>query len=116
MRDISHRLARRRSPFAAAEDPVRRRLRWAWLAGALWLVWIGLLSDHSVWRLARLGVEDARTTRELANARAEVERLESERKDPQRMRELGEKVLRERGGMAQPGEIIYRVDETVPAR
>lgn len=116
MRDISHRLARRRSPFASAEDPVRRRLRWAWLAGALWLVWIGLLSDHSVWRLARLGAEQARTTRELAQARTEVDLLERERRDPARMRELGEKVLRERGGMAQSGEIIYRVDETVPAK
>jgi cell division protein FtsB len=116
MRDISHRLSRRRSPFATAEDPVRRRLRWAWVAGVLWLVWIGLLSDHSVWRLARLGVEHTRTTSELAQARAEVERLERERRDPAVMRELGEKVLRERGGMAQPGEIIYRVDDTVPAR
>jgi cell division protein FtsB len=115
MRDISHRLARRRSRFAAPEDPVRRRLRWAWLAVALWLVWIGLLSEHSLWRFARLGSDNARATGELTRTREKVARLEAERGDPERMRERGEKTLRERGGMARKGEIIYQIDDVVPA-
>ncbi len=115
MRDISDRLGRYRlGRYATPVDPVRRRLRWAWLAGGLWLVWFVLLSDHSVWRLARLGRESARVAHDLEVARAEVARLEAERADPRVMRERGEKVLRERGGMAQPGEIIYRVDDQTP--
>jgi cell division protein FtsB len=114
MRDISHRLARRRSRFAAPEDPVRRRLRWAWLAVALWLLWIGLFSEHSIWRFARLGRDNSRATSELARTRERVARLEAERSDPQRMRERGEKALRENGGMARKGEIIYQVDDVVP--
>lgn len=115
MSDISRRLGRYRlSRYAAPVDLVRRRLRWAWLAGALWVVWLALLSDHSVWRLARLAAENARTTRELARTRADVARLEAERDDPQRMRERGEKALREQAGMAQRGEIIYRIDDATP--
>jgi cell division protein FtsB len=111
MRDIDRRIRRYRlARYALPDDPVRRRLRWAWLAGALWLVWIGLFSDHSVLRLAGLGHDHARTERDLERTRAEVTRLEAELRDPRRMRERGEKVLREDAGMAAPGEIIYRID------
>ncbi len=115
MRDISSRLARHRSRYAAPDDPVRRQLRWAWVAGALWLVWIAFLSDHSLWRLIRIGHEDGRASHELARTRAEVARLEAERGDPRLVRERGEKALRERAGMAQHGEIIYRIDDAPPA-
>ena len=88
--------------------------RQAWLAAALWLVWLVALSDHSLWRLVRLGHENAVATRELARTRSEVARLEGERDDPKIMRERGEKALRERAGMAQKGEIIYRIDDAPP--
>jgi cell division protein FtsB len=111
MRDIDRRIRRYRlARYALPDDPVRRHLRWAWLVGALWLLWIGLFSDHSVLRLAGLGRDQDRTERVLERTRAEVARLEAELRDPARMRERGEKALREGAGMARPGEIVYRID------
>ena len=115
MRDIDRRIRRYRlARYALPDDPVRRRMRWAWLLGALWLLWIGLFSDHSVLRLAGLGRDLGRTERELGQTRSEVARLESELRDPARMKELGEKALREGSGMARPGEIVYRIDPGRP--
>jgi cell division protein FtsB len=114
MRDIDRRLRRYRlSRYATPDDAVRRRLRWVWLAGLLWLAWIGLFSDHSVWRWLRLGREHARTTQELARTEAETRRLEHDLEDPRLARERAEKALREEAGMAGQDEIVYRVDDVV---
>ncbi len=110
MRDIGDRIQRYRlSRYAPPQDPVRRRLRWAWIFPALWLVWVGFVSDHSFFRLWQLTRERARTAAELARLNAESARLDVLVNDPAARRELAEHALREQAGMAQPGEIIYRI-------
>ncbi len=110
MRDIGTRLLRYRlSRYAPPVDPVRRRLRWGWIALGLWLIWFGFVSDHSLWRIWRLTRENTQAERDLRRAQQSVSRLEAEVDNPVNSRELAERVLRERTGMARPGEIIYRI-------
>lgn len=110
MRDISGRLRRRRlSRFAPPDDPIRRRLHWAWWGLALWLLWACVLSDHSFYRLWQTRLEGERVAAELEATRHEVERLDRELEDEAAARGLAERVLRERNGMARPGEIVYRI-------
>ena len=110
MQDIGTRLKRYRlSRYAPPEDPLRRKLRWGWIALGLWLVWIGLLSDHSLWRIWRLTRDNAHAESDLRRTQESVSRLESQLDNPETSREQAERVLRERTGMARPGEIIYRI-------
>ena len=112
MGDIDSRLRRHRlSRYAAPDDPLRRGLRLGWVALGLWLVWIGFLSDHSLWRIWRLTRETARSESDLERTRQTVDRLDAELKNPVTQRELAERALRERTGMARPGEIVYRIRE-----
>ncbi len=109
MSDIERRIQRHRlSRFAPPGDPVHRRLRWFWLLALLWLVWTGLLSDHSFYRLWRLSAEQHRTQREIEATRATLARLDQEQRDPAAQRERAERLLRD-NGMARPGEIVYRI-------
>jgi cell division protein FtsB len=110
MRDIGSRIQRYRlSRYAAPVDVVRRRLRWGWLLGALWLLWVGLISDHSLLRIWSLGRENGRVKAQLASARDEIDRLDTQLKDPAASRRLAEHELREKSGMARPNEIVYRI-------
>lgn len=115
MRDISRRIQRYRlSRYSMPRDPVRRRLRWFWVAALAWLAWVGLFSEHSFYRLWRMKQERVRTERELQRTRAEIRTLDKDRRDPEAQRERAEKLLRERAGMARPGEIIYRIQDDRP--
>jgi cell division protein FtsB len=110
MRDIGQRINRYRlSRYAAPEDRVLRRLRWFWLIGAVAVLWIALVGDHSLWRIWTLSRENAKVQRQLAAAHAELGRLDDQVRSPEASRELAEKELREKNGMARPGEIIYRI-------
>jgi cell division protein FtsB len=110
MRDIGSRFRRYRlTRYAPAGSDLRRRLRWVWLAGALWLIWAALVSEHSFYRTWRLDRENREARRELERLRAEVARLDAEARDPEAARRRAERRLRERDGMAKPGEIIYRI-------
>jgi len=110
MRDIGDRIQRYRlSRYARPVDRVRRRLRWAWLVAAAWLAWVGFLSDHNFVRLWRLSQERQQSEADLRRLRAQVAELDSRMRDPAAQRELAEHALREKSGMAQPGEIIYRI-------
>ena len=115
MSDIGSRIHRYRlSRYAPPVDRVRRRLRWVWAIGALWLVWIALIGDNSLWRIWKLERENARAHRQLNEMREEVDRLDRQVHDPVLGRELAEKTLRERHGMARPNETIYRVRAGIP--
>jgi cell division protein FtsB len=115
VRDIGRRIERYRlARYAAPEDRLRRKLRWVWAGVALWVVWVGFLSDHSLWRLWRLRAETAASRQKLEQTQAEIARLEEESHDPRARRERAERVMRERNGMAKPGEIIYRIDGEPP--
>ena len=112
MRDIGNRIARHRlTRYAAPHDPVPRRLKWFWPLLALWLLWVGLLSEHSFYRLWRLEQEQRRTTGEVERARADVREMERDRDDPRATRFRAEAEVRG-AGMARPGEYVYRVPDT----
>ena len=110
MRDIGLRIRRYRlARYAPAGSPFRRRLRWVWLIGVVWLAWAALVSEHSFYRTWRLDRENTRARRELERLRAEVGRLDAESRDPEAGRIQAERKLREQHGMAKPGEIIYLI-------
>lgn len=117
MRDIGARIQRYRlSRYAAPEDRVRRGLRWAWLVAALWLVWVGFVSEHNFVRLWQLSHERQRSETELKRLAAEVARLDAQQRDPAAQRLLAEHALREKSGMARPGEIIYSIRPGNPGK
>jgi cell division protein FtsB len=108
--DIERRIQRYRlSRFGPHTQPLRRRLRWVWMAALAWIVWAGLLSEHSFFRLWRMERENARMQEELDQVEAEIKRLGQERTNADLKRERAERLLRERAGMARPGEIVYRI-------
>ena len=117
MRDIGTRIQRYRlSRYAPPEDRVRRGLRWAWLVGALWLAWVGLGSEHNLVRLQQLSRECKRSEDKLQQLRGEVARLDAQQRDPAAQRLLAEHALREKSGMAKPGEIIYQIRPADPVK
>jgi cell division protein FtsB len=115
MSDIVSRLRRHRlSRYAPPQDVVRRRLRWVWVLGGLWLMWMALVSDRSLYRIWRLDREDSRIRAEVGRVQREIDRLQRDVNDPQARLERAERELREKGGMAGKGEMIYRVRAGVP--
>ncbi len=109
MRDIGVRIQRYRlSRYAPPIDRTRRRLRWFWVIGALWLAWVGLLSDHNFYRIWKLSQEHQANRQEMARLAREGDQLEREVSDPRLRRRAAEAYLRERAGMARPNEIVYQ--------
>jgi cell division protein FtsB len=110
MRDIGARIQRYRlSRYGAASPSLLRSLRWIWPILGLWLAYVTFFSEHSLFRIWRMGREDASLRAELDATRHELSRLETQMKDPRVRRDQAEHLLRERSGFAKPGEIIYRV-------
>jgi cell division protein FtsB len=117
MRDIGTRIQRYRlSRYAEPGRPLQRGLRWFWLAGAAWLVWAAFLSEHNFVRLGRLARERERSTAELKRIQAQVAVLDARLRDPAAQRDLTEHALREKAGMARPGEIVYHIRPAAPSR
>jgi cell division protein FtsB len=119
MRDIGDRIRKYRLiRYAGPDVRLRRRLRWVGAGLAAWLLWAGVLSDHSFFRLWRLSHELAQQQAQLERLHREAAAREAELHDPQALRELGEHMLREKGGMVRPGEIVYRVQpaDSLPKR
>jgi cell division protein FtsB len=112
MRDIGTRIQRYRlSRYGSPAGPVLRRLRWALPFLGLWLVYIAVISDHSLLRMWRLSRDGADMRTELENTRKELARLESDMKDPAARKRQAEQLLREKSGFARPKELIYRIPE-----
>jgi cell division protein FtsB len=115
MRDIGRRIQRYRlSRYGNTVNPVARRLRWIWLVTVAWLAWVGVLSDHSFYRIWKLERQKTEARQELEQATAARAQMDAELKDPAAKRERAEDLLRTEHGMARPGEIIYQV-RPVPA-
>jgi hypothetical protein len=113
MRDIERRLGRYRlSRYAPPVDPVRRSLKWAWWLGALWLLWIGVISDHSLLRISRLSSTYAASQRRLADERRQADQIAATLRNPD---ELVEQTARRNYRMAKPGERIYIISGDHPA-
>ena len=64
----------------------------------------------------RLDRERERSTAELKRIRAEAAVLDARLRDPAAQRALAEHALREKAGMARPGEIVYHIRPAKPAR
>jgi cell division protein FtsB len=110
MGDIESRLRRYRlSRYGNPLDPLPRWLALTWIVIILWGVWALAFSNHSFYRLWRLKRENAEAELELKRAQRELDRLEGGMRDPKAVRDLAEHTLREKTGMAKPGEIIYRI-------
>lgn len=107
-RDITGRVLGKplRSPYAPGGGSPRTK--WLWLLPAGWLLWMGMISDHSLWRIARLRQDLAATQADLARLHKQTAELDGRLHDPAVRREHAEMELRARG-MARPGEIIYRL-------
>ena len=115
MRDVTRRIQRYRlGRYGRQDGPLLRRWPWIWVLFAVWAVWAFALSDHSLWRILRLRAENERSVREVSSVREEIERLEHAAADPRQGRLRAERWLREQGGMAKPGEIIYRIQDGAP--
>ncbi len=107
-KDITGRVMRRplHSPYMPGHNRSNMR-RWLLIGLAVWALWVGVLSDHSLWRIAQL-------KHDLANAKSETQRIQLETQaldervaDPRAKREHAE-TLQRRNGWAMPGEIVYR--------
>jgi len=115
MRDIGRRIQRYRlSRYGNTDDRVGRRLRWIWLVAAAWVGWVGLLSEHSFYRIWKLERQREQASQRLEQASEARLRMNAELKDPAARRQRAEDLLRTEHGMARPGEIVYRV-RPVPA-
>ena len=110
MRDIGRKIQRYRlSRYGGSSRAFP--LRWLWVALGAWLLWAGVVSDHSFYQLWKLQREKDRRQKALAVTREELQDLERRTTDPTLQREEAERLLRELNGMAKPGEIIYRIDD-----
>lgn len=114
MRDIGRRIRRYRlSRYRQPGGSLPRPPRWVWIVAALWLAYVTVFSERSLYRIWRMGDENARAQRQLLEVREEIARLDREARDPAaRMREA-ERALR-REGFARRGEVIYRIDGADP--
>jgi cell division protein FtsB len=114
MRDIGRRIQRYRlSRYRLPQGACPRPPRWVWLVAALWLAWVGVLSERSLFRIWRMQDESARAQRELAKVREEIARLDRDARDPDSKLRDAERALR-REGFARRGEVIYRIESGAP--
>lgn len=106
-RDLGSRLLGR--PLRSASFHSRGRMpRWVWLAAGAWLLYAGLLSEHSFWRIAELRHEVRSANAELQQVRAQTAQLDAQLNDPEERRFHAEEIARTQHGWAAPGEVIYR--------
>lgn len=114
MRDIGRRIRRYRlSRYRAPQGGLARPPRWVWILLGLWAGWVGILSERSLFRIWRMGTENARAERELVEAREEIRRLDQNARDPRARLHDAERALRA-DGFARPGEIVYRIQPGTP--
>ena len=112
--DILARLKRHRSRYATPESGWSRSRRWLWSLLGLWAIYVGVLSEHSLWRLWRVRQQAARTAGTARETQAEADRIDRQIHEPAQRRDLSERVLREEHGLARKGEEIYRLEGESP--
>ena len=110
MRDIGRRIQRYRLSRYARHERGVRVPRWVWLILGGWLLWAGVLSDHSFFALWRLHRTYTHEQAQLRHTREDLARLDAAAHNPAERRRDAERRLREDEGYARPGEIIFRID------
>ena len=90
--------------------------RWFWLIAGVWLAWVLVISEHSVWRIYRLRHEIAQAEADGRRLKGDTARLRAQLSDPEAKRFRAEEIARTQHGWAAPGEIVYkfRGGETKP--
>jgi len=112
--DIGARLERYRlSRYAAPQNPWRYRVRWVLLGLAAWVLWAGIISEHSFYRLWRIKSEANQKRAQLESIEAEVNRLNYDLDDPKVRDYRAEQALRKQG-MAAKDEYVYVFEENLP--
>jgi len=81
---------------------------------ALWIVYEGLISTHSVVNLYKFGQERDQLKQDLAAAEARRDSLKTQLDRLESDDFIIEKLAREKLGLAREGEIIYRYEQQVP--
>ena len=110
-KDITARIMRRplRSPYMAGHAHSNKR-RWILIGLGVWALWVGLISDHSLWRIAQLKNDLTSAKSETERIQRDTQKLDERVADPRAKQEHAEAVQR-RNGWAMPGEIVYRFRE-----
>ena len=85
--------------------------RWVWLLVGGWLLYVGVFSEHSFYRIARLRREIQQANAEIRRVEHESEQLNEQVNDPEARRFRAEEIARTQHGWAAPGEIVYRFRE-----
>ena len=107
-RDRTRRFFARPLEAVGFGERARHIPRWFWLAAGLWLAWVIVLSDHSVWRIVQLKREIASAERDARELKKSTSMLESQMSDPYTRKFHAEEIARTQHGWAAPGEIVYR--------
>jgi cell division protein FtsB len=108
-RDITGRVLSKplQSPYAQSANSLLGN-RWLWAGFFLWLLWMSVISDHSLLNIMRMRHQLASMNTDIARVRTEAHQLEEQLNDPQARRDHAEAMLRQQG-MLRPGEIQYRL-------
>ena len=113
MRDIGRRIGRYRlSRYAPPVDRVRRSLRWGWWLAGLWMLWVGVISEHSLLRIWRLAAENHSTQAKLVSSSRQLDQIAATLRHPERMIES---TARREYRWARPGERVYIISGERPA-
>ncbi len=108
MRDIGRRIQKYRLSRYDRGGGIRVP-RWVWFALGAWLLWAGVVSDHSFFQLWRIRRASAREQEQLRTTHDELARLDRQANDPEQRRREAEQRLRE-DGWSRPNEIVFRID------
>ena len=114
-RDRSRRFFARALEARGPGGRARRIPHWFWLVAGVWLAWVTVLSDHSLWRIAQLKREIASSEREAERLKQDTEQLERQVRDPEARKFGAEEIARTQHGWAAPGELVYRFRGSEPA-
>jgi cell division protein FtsB len=107
MRDRSRRFFAR--PLAPRSGgPLSGVPRWVWFALGGYLVYVLLLSDHSILQIMKLQHRLGRLQQEVKRVDAETAELKSRDADPEARRFRAEEIARTKQGWSAEGEIVYR--------
>jgi cell division protein FtsB len=107
MRDRSRRFFAR--PLTPRSGGLLSRVpRWIWFALGGYLLYVGLLSDHSLLHILQLKGRLNRLEHETRQVDAETADLKSRNADAESRRFRAEEIARTQHGWAADGEIVYR--------
>ena len=107
-RDATRRFFSRPLEHGRRHGGARNIPRWFWLIAGVWLAWVLVVSEHSVWRISQLKHEIAQAEADGRKLRQDTARLQAQLSDPEAKQFRAEEIARTQHGWAAPGEIVYK--------